>query len=93
MKAITVRDATGKLICFGADDGNYAPDMSGKPVGAVKSSDEDYDTVLAEWQALVVPSILQEVELNKKQHVMQALETLLADPVAVTLLKDKLGVK
>jgi len=58
MNAITVRDAAGKLICFGPDNGMYDP---GVPVGCVKAIEPDYEAGMAEWQAQQAPLQYQQL--------------------------------
>ena len=43
MKALVVRDTTGKIVCMGPDDGNYNP---GVPPNCTKAIEPDYDTLL-----------------------------------------------
>ena len=46
MRAITVRNGLGQLICFGPADGMYKP---GIPLGCTQQVEPDYDVVCQEW--------------------------------------------
>ena len=102
MKAIVVRDSSGKILAFGQDDGNYDP---GVPAGATKGLIDDvldlkgnitehgYDKAQTEWNLVRGPELEQERLATVKQQRLDEMIASLADPVVVALLKDKLGVK
>jgi hypothetical protein len=46
MKAITIRDTNGKLVCFGPAGRGYDP---GVPVDCVKAIEDDYEVVRNEY--------------------------------------------
>jgi hypothetical protein len=55
MKAITVRDKNGILICFGPASSGYDP---GVPLNATKVIEDSYETIVTEWNALHANDVL-----------------------------------
>lgn len=47
MKAVTVRQLDGTLLCFGPDNGMYNPGYD--PATSTKQVETDYDAIVTEW--------------------------------------------
>lgn len=93
MKAITVRDSGGKLICFGPDNGMYDPSMNGKPAGAVKTVESDYQAVYDEFQITTRPDLLKQTQDQQDTGLEAKLDAILASPGLVAKLKDAINRK
>ena len=85
MKAITVREPQGKLIAFGPDNGMYDP---GVPVGSTKAIEDDYDKVLAEYQASLPP--LPTPDEIEQEHIKKVLSRIEKDPALLKRMKAML---
>lgn len=74
MKAITIRDANGILVCFGPEGRGYDP---GIPAGHVKAVEDDYNSVVAEYKtiqdSLPIEKTISErlVELDTRLKVVE----------------------
>jgi hypothetical protein len=98
MKAVTIRK-DGKLLCFGPDDGNYEP---GVQVDAVRAVEDDYNVILAEWNAdrALDPKPPTELQVFANQYASLGsdvaflelfkanLANIVNDPAVKLLLKD-----
>jgi hypothetical protein len=85
MKAITVRDNTGKLVAFGPLGTGYDP---GVPEGALKTIEPDYETVYQEYQR--TKPVEPTEEERRQESIKHALDFILGDPDAVKKMKDAL---
>ncbi len=72
MKAIVVRDGTGKLICFGPEGRGYDP---GVPTGMIRSIENSYDDILTEWQQTYIPPVIVTETDAKLASLEQRIQT------------------